>query len=261
MNSLPLRRAALSMLALVALARTATSQTGSCRVTKGPTLALGAGQHDRVDASTSPGQFQGRGIEGALEGAINARGLCIVASAGAGARSLTAVSGSFGREQMYDGNVGLDVIRPITGVDSRITIAAGVAARADLTVTAHDFNDAGQTRSWYRMGVMSLGPAVNASTNVLGMRAVASLSTPLVAAVDHSYGAVWGGDLSPHFRAASLSTLRGADAQLGVIRPITARTSLSVTYDVHALRYEDALPVRTLSQRVLIGVTLHPRKR
>lgn len=255
-----LRRAALSLLALVALARTATSQTGSCRVTKGLNLALGAGQHDRVDVSASPGQFQGRGIEGALEGAIDARGLCFVVSGGAGARSLSAVSGSFGREQMFDGKLGLDVIRPITGENNRLAIAAGVAARGDLTVTAHDFNDANQTRSWYRMGVLSLGPAVHASTNILGMRAIASLSTPIIAAVDHSYGAVWAGNIAPNFRPATLTTLRGADAQLGVIRPIGSRTSLSITYDVHALRYDDALPVRTLSQRVLIGVTVHPRK-
>ena len=111
------------------------------------------------------------------------------------------------------------------------------------------------------MGVISLGPTLHASTNVGGFRVVSSLSTPLVAAVDHSYGAVWRGDISPHFRTATPSTLRAAEAQLGVIRPIGARTNLSVTYDVHALRYDDALPVRTLSQRILVGVTLHPRNR
>jgi hypothetical protein len=247
------------MLALVALPRVATAQTGTCRATKGFTLALGAGQHDRVDAGASPGQFQGRGVEGAIAGAVDARALCVVAFAGAGTRSLNAVSGSFGREQMFDGNIGLDLLRPLSSEDSRFAVAAGVAARADLSVTAHYFNDPGQTRSWYRMGVLSLGPSVHASTNAFGMQLVASASTPVIAAVDHPYGAVWGGDISPHFRAASPTTLRGVDAQLGVIRPIGRRTSLSLTYDVHALRYDDALPVRSLSQRVLIGVTLRPR--
>jgi hypothetical protein len=254
-------RAALFMLALVALPRAATSQTGTCRDTKGLTLAFGAGQHDRVDASTSPGQFQGRGIEGMLAGVVETRAACLVTSAAAGTRSLSAVSGSFGREQMFDGNVGLDLLRPITNADSRFTLSLGVAARADLSMTAHYFNDPNQTRSWYRMGVLSLGPVIHASTNVRGLRVVSSLSTPLVAAVDHSYGAVWRGAISPDFRAATPTTLRGVEAQLGVIRPIGARTSLSFTYDVHALRYDDALPVRTLSQRILLGITLHPRIR
>src|SRR3569832_745300 len=84
---------ALPTFALFTFPRSATSQGAPCRAASGFTFAVGVGQHDRVDASASPGQFQGRGIEGALSGALGVRETCLVGSVGAGTRALSAVSG------------------------------------------------------------------------------------------------------------------------------------------------------------------------
>jgi hypothetical protein len=227
----------------------AGAQTGPCRTTAPFSIAVGAGQHDRADASASPAQFEGRGVEAAIAGARKLRGFCIVGLADGGARSLHAVTGTFGRERLIDADAGFDVMRPVSS-----RIAGGIAVRASISATRHAFDDAAHSVAWFRYATLSAGPALRTATGVPGALLRVALSAPLAASIDHSYGAIWSGNRAPRLQTATWPRFRGIEARVSAERPIGSRTSATLTYDVRASRYDDTRPIRALSQRLMIGI-------
>lgn len=228
------------------------AQAARCPQPSEVAIAAGVGQSDHADASASPAQFQGRGFESTMSGTFDLRTLCVGGSAEFWSRPLHAVAGSFGREHAVDAGADLDVLHSVR--DSRI--AAGFKLRGDLTATSHTFDDASHTTSTFRLATISLGPAVRASIPVRTARIDVSASLPLVALVDHAYNGVWSGDDAPHFRPQAWPTLRGAEAAVFIERRLTLRMGAMLGYSVRAARYDDAQPVRALSQRVLVGIAL-----
>jgi hypothetical protein len=137
-----------------------------------------------------------------------------------------------------------------------MSLDVGVDARGSLAATQHSFADAARSVSTFRLGVASLGPAARVRMNVRDARIDASISSPIVSLVDHSYSALWSGDERADPRIVSPSTLRAANVQLAISRTIGRGVGLSATYTASALRFDGARPVRTLSQSALLGITL-----
>lgn len=224
---------------------------------RGNSFAASAGinQSDRADASIAPAQFEGRGPVATLSGEMNARGACVTAFVTGGVRSLTPVAGTFGRERLIDGYADIEGLAPVF-TSSRAMLSLGVAAQTSIAGTTHTFTDPNATTSTFRLGVLSLGPAVRATYAAPHFRLSGGLTVGVASLVDHSYAAVWAQDLSPSLRFAWLNTLRSASASIDIERPITRAISARIGYRVYGLRFDDARDVRTLSQSLNFGLSL-----
>jgi len=159
-------------------------------------------------------------------------------------------------ERVLDGRADLFVLKPVaSSATNRATLALGLAAEVNVTGTKHSFAD-GLNTSNYRLGVGSIGPAFDASYRMLGGRVFAVATVPLVSVVDHPYVAASSLDPTPGLRVASWSSLRGGSGQLGYERPLSRYLTGTLAYQVSGLRYDDARPVRTLSQMLTFGFRL-----
>ena len=224
---------------------------------RGNSFTAGAGidQSDRADASIAPGQFQGRGPVATLAGEMNVRGVCTTAFVTGGARSLTPVAGTFGHERLLDGYADIQGLVPVF-TSSRTMLSLGVAAQTSLAGTTHTFTDAAHTTADFRLGVLSLGPAVRATYATPQFRLTGGLAIGAASLIDHSYGAVWSHDLSPSLRFAWPNTLRSASASIDLERSITPGLSARIGYRAYGMRFDDARSVRTLSQTLNFGFSL-----
>ena len=252
-----LKHAARHVLVVFAAAPAAAlAQSEPCVRPTSVQASLGVSQNDRADAAINNTQYQGRGPQLTVAAAANVSSLCVEAFATGGAHYLRPIGGGFGSERVLDGRADLYVLKPVaSSADSRATVAAGVAAQVNIAGTKHSFGD-GQNTSNYRLGVGSLGPAFDASYRALGGRVFATATIPLVSVIDHPYVAASSLDPSPGLRVASWSSLRGGSGQLGYERPLSRYLTGTIAYQVNGLRYDDARPVRTLSQMLTFGFRL-----
>lgn len=233
----------------------AKAQDVACGRGNSLTASAGINQSDRADASIAPGQFQGRGPVGTLAGEMNVHGVCATAFVTGGARSLAPVAGTFGHERLLDGYADIEALAPVF-TSSRTMLSLGLAAQTSLAGTTHTFNDPARTTSTFRLGVLSLGPAVRATYASPQFRLSGGLAIGAASLVDHSYGAVWAHDAGPSLRFAWPNTLRSASASLDVERSITRSVSARIGYRAYGMRFDDARSVRTLSQSLNFGFSL-----
>jgi len=243
----------LSCLSIVAASHVGAQAT-ACTPTSA-TLAAGIGQSDRVDMTASPMQFGGRGLD--LSGSFEqSRGaFCILATGRGGAKTLRAVTSSAASERLMDGDASIAVLRSFGGGEaSTRAFAVGAEARGTLAVTRHAYADFGQTVSSFRLGMVSLGPVLRWRERIGGGFAMAQLSSPVIAAVDHPYSSVITDGASRNVRVASVNSLRGADLRVAY-EPFAYRSmSLRATYNASVFRYDDASPVRSLTQSLNLGI-------
>ena len=233
----------------------ASAQGAGCGRSNSFAVSAGINQSDRADASIAPAQFEGRGPVATLSGEMNARGACVTAFVTGGVRSLAPVAGTFGRERLIDGYADIEALAPVL-TSSRATLSLGAAAQTSIAGTTHTFTDPKGTTSTFRLGVLSLGPAVRATYATPRLRLSGGLAIGVASLVDHSYAAVWSQDLSPSIRFAWPNTLRSASAGVDIERPITRAMSVRVGYRAFGMRFDDARDVRTLSQSLNFGLTL-----
>jgi hypothetical protein len=243
----------LSCLPLFAASRI-DAQATACSPTRA-TLAAGIGQSDRVDMTASPTQFGGRGLD--LSGSVEqSRGaFCVVAGGRGGAKTLRAVTSSSAHEHFIDGDTHVAVLRAFGGGESsKRAFAFGAEVRGTLAVTSHAYADLGRTVSEFRLATLSLGPVFRWRERIGSGFAVAQLSSPAFAVVDHPYADVSSARGSPTLRLASVNALRGADLRIAY-EPVAYRSmSLRAAYDASVLRYDDVHPVRALTQSLNLGI-------
>ena len=248
--------ARLALVVLAAGPAVAFAQGEPCARPTSLNASLGISQSDRADAAINGTQYQGRGPQLSVGVAANVRSVCVEAFATGGAHSLRPVGGGFGSERTLGGHAELAVLAPVaSSADNKATLALGLAATASGTSIKHSFADASGASN-YRFGVGSVGPAFDASYRLFGGRVFAAASIPLLSVVDHPYVAVSSLDRTPGLRVATWSSLRGASGQLGYERPLSRFVTGALAYQVSGLRYDDARPVRTLSQMVTFGFRL-----
>jgi hypothetical protein len=243
----------LSCLSIVAASHVGAQAT-ACAPTSA-TLAAGIGQSDRVDMTASPMQFGGRGLD--LSGSFeHSRGaFCILATGRGGAKTLRAVSASGASERLMDGDASVAVLRSFgDGESSTRVFAVGAEVRGALALTKHAYADFGRTVSSFRLGMVSLGPVLRWRERIGSGFAMAQLSSPAIAAVDHPYSAVITDGSSPNLRITSVNRLRGGDL-LVAYEPFAYRSmSLRAMYNASVLRYDDESPVRALTQSLTLGI-------
>lgn len=245
-----------ALVVLAAVPAAALAQSEPCARPTSVQASLGVSQNDRADAAINNTQYQGRGPQLSAGATANVRGLCVEVFATGGAHYLRPVGGGFGSERVLDGRADLYVLKPVaSSADNRATLGIGLAAQANFTGTSHSFAD-GQTTSHYRIGIGSIGPAFDASYRMLGGRAFAVAAVPLLSVVDHPYVAA--SSLAPlaGVRVATWSSLRGGSGQFGYERPLSRYLTGTLAYQVSGLRYDDARPVRALSQMLTFGFRL-----
>jgi len=238
--------------ALVALAAAAPAaalaQPEPCAKPASFRASVGLSQNDRADAAINGAQYQGRGLQVSVGASANVGRVCVAAFATGGTHYLRPINGPFASERLLDGRADLRVLRPVaTSSDDRAALALGVATQASLTTTEHSFGDASH-RSHYHLRVGSIGLAVDASYRIAGGRAHAGAGIPLVSVVDHPYVATSPLDPAPRLRVATWPSLRGGTGALTYERSISRIVSAGLSYQINGLRYDDARPVRTLSQ-------------
>ena len=245
-----------AVVVLAAVPAAALAQSEPCARPTSVQASLGLSQNDRADAAINNTQYQGRGPQLSVGAAANVRSVCVEAFATGGAHYLRPLNGGFGSERVLDGRADLFVLKPVaSSATNRATLALGLAAQVNVTGTKHSFAD-GLNTSNYRLGVGSIGPAFDASYRMLGGRVFAVATVPLVSVVDHPYVAASSLDPTPGLRVASWSSLRGCSGQLGYERPLSRYLTGTLAYQVSGLRYDDARPVRTLSQMLTFGFRL-----
>ena len=249
-------RLAFVVLAAVPVVALAQGEPAACARPTSFDASFGLNQSDRADAAINGTQYQGRGPQLSLGATANARRVCVEAFATGGARYLRPVGGGFGSERILDGRAELSVLTPVASSSAnRATLAIGLSAQASATNTRHAFGDASGITN-YRLGVGSIGPAFDASYRAFGGRLFVGGSIPLVSIVDHPYVAVSSLDPMPGLRVATWSSLRGGSGQLGYERPLSRFLTGTLAYRVNGIRYNDARPVRTLSQMLTFGFRL-----
>ena len=246
-----------ALVVLAAVPAAALAQGEPCARPTSVHASLGLSQSDRADAAINNTQYQGRGPQLSVGATANVRSLCVEAFATGGAHYLRPVAGGFGSERVLDGRADLYLLKPVaSSADGRATLAVGLGTQANFTGTSHSFADGQGTTSHYRLNVGSIGPAFDASYHILGGRLFAVGTVPLVSVVDHPYVAASSLDPLPGLRVASWSSLRGGSGQFGYERPLSRFLTGTLAYQVSGLRYDDARPVRTLSQMLTFGFRL-----
>ena len=216
------------------------------------TLSAGVGQSDRVDATASPFQFRGRGLDVAAAFARASGRTCVTADADGGTKLLSSREGTSATEKLAEANAGIAAVRA-TSVRG---LALGLDARGLIAVANHEYDDPRHEIATYRIGAISLGPAVRFTASVAGGDALVQLSTPLVALIDHPYVAVWTTDPEPSFRFASAARYRGAHATVSYTVHAWRGVESVVSYRMNGVRYDDVHPLRSLSQSLTLGTVV-----
>jgi hypothetical protein len=228
------------------------AQSADCGLPASLYAAAGVAQHDQVDATIAPEQFEGRGGDYTFGLDFSADRFCLLTTARGGAHSLTAVRNSLGREDLIDGGGSIALLRAISSPRA-LTFFAGAELRADVSDTRYAYSNPQQTESEFRLGVATLGPAVMTRLVLGHSAATMQLSSPLAALVDHPYTALWSGNSGPAVRAVSLNALRGVNATLAYTFNVTRSIGFRASYSAALLRYDDSRSVRTLTQSLAAG--------
>ena len=228
------------------------AQSPACPPSTTATLAAGIGQSDRVDMTASPIQFGGRGLDinGSFERSFGS--LCVVASGRGGRKTLTPTTASSSLERLTDGEMSITALRAFRAEPSAPrALAFGAELHSELAVTDHAYADPERTVSTYRLGLLSLGPAVRWRQPFLGGTAVVQLASPVLSLVDHPYTPGTG---ALRVQAASLGSLRGLQGLVSYELPPVHGLSLRASYRASGLWFDDVRPVRSLSQTLSIGI-------
>jgi hypothetical protein len=231
------------------------AQSPACPSSTTATIAAGIGQSDRVDMTASPVQFGGRGLDvnGSLERSFGS--LCVVASGRGGRKTLSPATGLSSLERLTDGEMSITALRAFRAEPSAPrALAFGAELHGELALTDHSYTDPERTVSTFRVGVLSLGPAVRWRQPLLGGTAVMQLASPVISVVDHPYTA---GRSDLRLQTASLGSLRGLQGLVSYELPPVRGLSLRATYRASGLWYDDVRPVRSLSQTLSIGIATH----
>ncbi|HVX38238.1 MAG TPA: hypothetical protein VHB25_01600 [Gemmatimonadaceae bacterium] len=240
----------LAVLSLLTAAPRSNAQSSACGASTGLTLSAGVGQNDRVDATASPFQFRGRGLQLAAA-LVRAHGrFCLTVDGEGGAKLLASRQGTSATERLIEGDGGVGVLH----TTSMRSLSLGVEARGLLAVTDHTYGDPRHIVATYRIGALSLGPALRWERPLFRGHAVVQLSSPLIALVDHPYVAVWTTDPEPSFRLASLTQFRAGHAALSYEWSAWHGVASVASYRLTAVRYDDVHPLRSLSQDIVFGV-------
>jgi hypothetical protein len=232
------------------------AQTSACGGGTELTLLAGVDQNDHVDATASPFQFRGRGLDRSVS-VTHPRGpWCLAADAHYGAATLAAVQGASSAERLKEGDGGVAVLRDIHA--GRAALAVGAALRGAVAVTEHAYADPHGMVSQFRFDFVSVEPAVQwreALGRAAGSVAV-QVSSSALALADHPYGAVWVHDAAPHFRVASPGTLRTLNGSVSYASSPWHGLRMIATYRADGVRYDDVHPVRSLLQTVTLGAAI-----
>ncbi len=246
-----------AMMAVAFVPRAARAQATPCGASRSVFAAVGIAQDDRVDASASAAQFEGRGEQYSVGGDAPFRRLCVVANIRAQAPALAATGRPLEHEHMLTDDGDLAALRRVSGFpDRHLSIWAGAELRGLLMVTSHVYPDRQRSTARFRFGMVSLGPVLRGQF-VLGRSSItARLSSPVVGLVDHSYSAIWSGDSRPDFRVTSLSTLRGATGDMSYTWAVHPDLGINTAYRASMVRYDGARPVRSLTQSMTLGASV-----
>jgi len=240
---------AIACCSLLIAASPSHAQSTACGVSTALTLSAGVGQNDRVDATASPFQFRGRGLELSVNAAHSSGRVCMTLDAGGGTKLLSTREGTSATERLAEGDAGFGVLRT-TWMRS---LSIGAEARGELAITDHAYTDPRHIVATYRIGALSFGPAARWQRRFGRGDAVVQLSAPVVALIDHPYFAVWSTDPQPTFRLASVGEYRAAHAAFSYSWTAWRGVASVLSYRVNGVRYDDVHPLRSLSQSLTVG--------
>jgi hypothetical protein len=216
------------------------------------TAAVGISNSARSDRVVSPAVFDGRGWDALLRDRMPCFGVELVASLNGGVRSLAATTSS-ASESLYEGTIRIDVLQrersssrwPSLGVDAQIT----------TSLTDHRYWDASSARKAFVYGAATLGPIARWSASAGGGIASATVTAPVIGMVVHPYSAVRAGHPIFEPRGVTSAALFAPNAELSFSTRARHHVSLFAGYHASATRYDSSLPVRGLTQSILLGVT------
>ncbi len=237
----------------------ATAQIAFAQVDPAPSrseiaVAVGVAQTNQFDATASPLQFGGHGLDFRSRYARTAGRWAFTAGFDGGLRSLTPDrSLTLGDERITQGEFRLDLQRAL-GASRTPAFSVGLALSTDVGVTAHHYDDPGQSVSNFVMGAITLGPSVGWRHAIGGGLARVNLSVPLVGIVDHPYTDVRAATSNFDMHVVNASTLRGLSADLSYSPAALRRFGIEYGYRLRLLNYADVQPLRSMSQSLTIGV-------
>jgi len=238
------------------------AQAGPCERGTALTLYAGLAQSDHVDATASPFQFRGRGLDRSVGLSHSMGRWCFVAGARYDSKTMSPVQGvsGVGLERLHEGDAGVTLTRIVAGGrdENGGSLAIGAALRGAVEITDHSYVDPVEVTSEFRFDALSLGPAVQ-WREPLGSRfgaAVLEVSSAAVGLADHPYGAVWTHDASPELHVVSVGTLRTLTGSLSYSSAPWRGLRLTARYGVDGTRYDDVHPLRSLTQALSFGLVL-----
>ena len=239
----------LATASLLVAAPRSHAQSPACGAPTVLTLAAGVGQNDRVDATASPLQFRGRGVELSASFAHSRGAVCIAADADGGTKLLSTREGSSATERLAEADAGIAALR----ATSHHSLALGAELRGQIAVTDHAYDDPRHDVATYRVAAIAVGPALRWRRRIGRGDAIVQASSPLLALIDHPYMAVWTTDPEPSFRLASLARYRGVHASFSYAWTTWHGVASVASYRLNGARYDDVHPLRALSQSLTIG--------
>lgn len=220
-------------------------------------LSAGVAQSDRVDQTASPIQFGGRGADVSATYERASGALCISTTGRGGMKTLMPANGVASRERLIDAELGVAALRTVSARENGTrAVGLGLDLRAHYAFTNHRYADPEQSTSDFRIGTLTLGPAVRWRETIRGGNAVLQLSTPLVSVVDHPYTAVTADRMGPRLDFTSVNALRGLQGALSYEWRATRNMSILAKYQASWMRYDDVRPVRALTQSFGVGITM-----
>ena len=247
---------------LAAAPVTSLAQAGPCQTGTALTLYAGLAQSDHVDATASPFQFRGRGLDRAADLAHSKGRWCLEARGRYDSETMTPVQGlvGVGLERLQEGDVAVTLSRIVLGGRSENggSLSVGAALRGWLSLTDHSYVDPQGTTALFRFGALTLGPAVQWREplgRMLGT-AVLDVSSAAVGVADHPYGAVWAYDAGPDLHVVSVGSLRTITASLSYASAPWRGLRVIGRYGIDGTRYDDVHPLRALTQTMSFGLAV-----
>ena len=242
--------------ASLCLARDAAAQT---TLPAGQFAGVSAGLADggRIDQTASPLRYAGHGFDIALTWGRTFAPFSIVASLQGDARRLSPLDGSgSSSENVTEGKFSVAVLRPNRGaLLGASDLSAGIGFAAGASVVDHTYANAGKLLSEYLFATATLGPVIAWSRALGGGRLTADAAMPLLAFVDHPYSDIRGKSAPLSFRFASLSNYRELNGGLSFSRPVSRTMGIVYAYHVGVVHFDDDQPVRSVTQRISVGLT------
>lgn len=209
------------------------------------TLSAGLAQDARADATVSPLHYQGVAPELAVSVVHRTKRWELSSTIDGGSTALSAPEPNAGSARLDHGALRLSALQ----AERRSAFTVGATLASQLDVTTMRYQDAQSTQSGFAFGYAALEPTARWRLAVVGGDATLEIATPIAALVDQPYSDLKTERSILGLRGATPRTFRGADAGLGVLIG-----SFSIGYRFSYVRYDDANPVRGVSQCISLGV-------